>query len=135
MEQAFSFKFQFFLLIFFLSFPFSCDGTHSKIKSQMKMIMSSNTLSLKHFKPGVSADALPDAIHYNKYIPLIFNLKVPEWSSETLKLNSSFHCSSDMANRINNPLCPVAYHLDRLLAPIGDSMRFSKNIYTPTEGK
>lgn len=33
-----------------------------------------------------------------------------------------------------NPLCPVAYHLDRLLSPIADSMRFSKNIYTPTEG-
>jgi hypothetical protein len=119
-----------FLLIFFTNS--SSQANNNKQRAQMKMLVSSKSLSMQHFKPGVAAEALPDAIYYNKYVPMIFQLKVPEWSTDTLRLNTSLHCPTDSMKP--NFICPVAFHMERLLAPLADSMRFAKNIYTPTEG-
>jgi hypothetical protein len=119
----------FILLIFGSLFIYEAE---SKLKIQIKMLVSSNTLNPKNFKPGVSIDPQPDSIVYNKFIPLVFQLKVPDFSSDSLKLNTSLHCTTDSITP--NFYCPVAYHFDRLLSPLADNMRFSKNIYTPVEG-
>src|SRR2546423_726417 len=106
-------------LIFLIILPFST--CNKLLKSQTKMFVASKTLTVRHFKPGVTADAMPDSFYYNKYIPLVFQLKVPDWSVESLKLNASIQCNSDASGGGGmNVLCPVAYHLDRILAPLAD---------------
>lgn len=116
------------LLCFLVLHP---PPTSSHEDGWIKMLLTSPTMSMRNFKPGVVVEALPEAIHYNKYIPLVFNLPVPELSVDTLRLNTSFHCNSDKDSAF---LCPVTYHIDRILAPIADSMNFAKNIQKPKGG-
>lgn len=57
------------LTLYFLLIFLPCRLNGAKLHSQMKMLVSSKTLHVKNFKPGVSADALPEAIHCKlKYI-------------------------------------------------------------------
>lgn len=103
-------------------------------ETQLKMLMTSQTLRMEHFKPGAVVEALPGAVYYNKYIPLLFRLPVPELSLDTLRLNTSLLCISDLA-RSETPLCPVTYHLDRILTPFADAMNIAKNIQKPSQSK
>jgi len=128
MSRKFRFRMSSLILILLLFFGLA----ESKFKIQIKMLVSSDTLDPKDFKPGVSIEPQPDSVFYNKYIPLIFQLKVPDFSPDSIRLNSSIHCMTDSLTP--NYLCPVAYHFERLLIPLADNMKFSKNIYSPMEG-
>lgn len=82
---------------------------------------------------GAFSEDVNTVLFYQSYVPLILKLHIPDWKQENLRLNKSLKCESDDLNEKNH-ICSVAYHLESLLNPLGQTMRFYKNLLDAPPG-
>ncbi|CAL8095009.1 unnamed protein product [Orchesella dallaii] len=79
------------------------------------------------FVSGKSVEYLPDPIFYDTYIPILFKIPVPRHTEIALKLiwGDVQSCSKTKTGN----LCPIAYHLFKVIKRLGDDMGFWKPFY------
>lgn len=79
------------------------------------------------FVSGRTVEYLSDPIFYDTYIPVIYKIPIPKHTDSALRLiwGDVQSCTKSKAGK----LCPIAYHLFKVIKKLGDDMGFWKPYY------